>query len=189
MYSPSKRAVVTVPVDPELEKVAKALAGGNLHSICRAVFSNSRLRDEAVSCVSKMVDDECGLLCSKSAQPVSLFRSMTLEQAESFSWRLTITELETKAPTLYHILSSAVTHSLKRNKHKKGERQFPGLCTAVAILLKERNRVMCGVQSYLSSALFSTHLQKKVCSVKSVRMSMYVHVYLCVGGGGGRGGS
>ena len=77
MYSPSKRAVVTVPVDPELEKVAKALAGGNLNSICRAVFSNSRLRDEALSRVSRIVDDECGLLCSK--------RSMTLEQAESFS--------------------------------------------------------------------------------------------------------
>ena len=114
---------MTVPVDPLLEKVVKALAGGNLHSICRAVFSNGRLRDEAVSRVSRMVDGECGLFCSKSAQPVSLFRSVTLEQAESFSWSLTIAELETKAPTLYHILSFAVTHSRKRNKHKKGERR------------------------------------------------------------------
>ncbi len=56
-----------------------------------------------------------------------------------------------------------ITHSSKRNKLKKGERQFPGLSTAVAILLKERNKTMCGVQSYLSSALFSTHIQKKVC--------------------------
>ena len=48
--------------------------------------------------------------------------------------------------------------------------------------------MMRGVQSYLSSALFSTYLQKKVCSVKSVCMSMYVHVYLCVWGGGGGGG-
>ncbi len=165
VYSPSKEAVCTVSIRPELEKIAKALAGGNLQSICRAIFSYPQLRDEAVSRISRIVDDECASLCSKSSQPVSLFRSMTLEQAESFSWRQTVTELETKAPTLYHIIDCAITHSSKRNKMKKGERQFPGLCTAVAILLKERNRIMCGVQSYLSSALFSTHIQKKVCVI------------------------
>ena len=42
--------------------------------------------------------------------------------------------------------------------------QYPGLCTAVAILLKERNRVMCGVQSYVSSVLFSNNIHKKVCA-------------------------
>ena len=56
---------------------------------------------------------------------------MTLEQAESFSWTQAIAELETKAPTLYRILALAVTHSSRRNKQKKGERQFPGLCMAV----------------------------------------------------------
>ncbi len=163
VYSPSKRAECTVVVRPDLQKIAKALAGGNVKSICRAFFSNSHLKDEAVSRVSRIVSDECALLCSKSAQPVSLFRTMTLEQVESFSWRQAITELETKAPTLYRIISYAFTHSSKRNKLKKGERQFPGLCTAVAVLLKERNKMMCGVQSFLSCALFATHIQKKVC--------------------------
>ena len=161
VYSPSKRAVVTVDVNPELKKVAKALAGGNTQSICRAVFSNPRLREEAVARVSRIVDDECAVLCSKN--PVSLFRSMTLEQAENFSWTQAIAELKTKAPILYHILDLAVTHSSRRNKQKKGERQFSGLCMSVAILLKERNRMMCGIQSYVSSALFSSHVQKKVC--------------------------
>ncbi len=163
MYSPSKRAVCTVVVSPDLEKITKALAGGNLQSICRAVFSTPRLRNDVVARVSRIINDECSVLCSRSAQPVSLFRCMTLEQAERFAWTQAISELETKAPTLYETLGCAVSNSSKRNKKKKGERQFPGLCTAVAILLNERNRVMCGVQSYLSCALFSTHLQKKVC--------------------------
>ena len=70
-------------MSPELKKVAKALAGGNIQSISRAVFSNPRLRDEAVVRVSRIVDEECAVLCSKN--PVSLLRSMTLKQAESFS--------------------------------------------------------------------------------------------------------
>ena len=177
MYSPSKRAVVTVNVSPELKKVTKALAGGNIQSISRAVFSNPRHRDEAVVQVSRIVDEECAVLCSKN--PVSLFRSMTLEQAESFSWTQAVDELKTKAPTLYHILDLAVTHSSRRNKQKKGERQFPGLCMSVAILLKERNRMMCGIQSYVSSALFSSHIQK-VCASVCVCMCECVCVCVCV---------
>ena len=91
---------MTVVMSPELKKVAKALTGGNMQSICRAVFSNPRLRDQAVAQVSRIVDKECGVLCSKN--PVSLFRSMTLEQAERFSWAQAIAELKTKAPTLPH---------------------------------------------------------------------------------------
>ena len=39
---------MTVDVSPELKKVARALAGGNIQSISRAAFSNRRLREEAV---------------------------------------------------------------------------------------------------------------------------------------------
>ena len=143
-----------------LEKIAKALAGGNLQSICRAVLSTPCLSNDVVAWVSRIINDECSVLCSKSAQPVSLFRSMfrsmTLEQAERFAWTQAI------APTLYEILRCAVSNSSKRNKKKKGDRQFPGLCTAVAILLKER---MCGIQSYLSCALL------KVCACLCARIN------------------
>ena len=71
VYSPSKRTVVTVNVSPELKKVAKALAGGNIQSISRAVFSNPRLRDEAVVPVSRIVDKEC-VVQQESCVPVSV---------------------------------------------------------------------------------------------------------------------
>ena len=64
---------MTVVMSPELKKIAKALAGGNMQSICRAVFSNPCLREEAVARLSTIVDKECSVLCSKN--PVSLFRS------------------------------------------------------------------------------------------------------------------
>ena len=121
-----------VIVSPDFEKVAKALAGGNTKSICRTLFANPLLRQEAVSKVSNMVYEECSLLCGTKAKPVSLFRHMSLE---------TISELNLKAPTLFRILhSSIVTRSDTRNKHKKGDSHYPSMCTAVAILLKERNK-------------------------------------------------
>ena len=163
VYSRTKAADVMIIVSPEFEKVAKALAGGNVKSICRALFANPRLRQEAVSKVSSMVNKECSLLCKKKAQPVSLFRHMSLEQAESFSWNEIISELNFKAPTLFHIIhDSIVTCSDHRNKQKKGDSHYPSLCTAVAILLKERNRQMCGLQSYISSALFSTRIPRRI---------------------------
>ena len=57
-----------------------------MKSICRAFFANPHLRQEAVSKVSRMVSNECSLLCKKNAQPVSLFRHMSLEQAENSSY-------------------------------------------------------------------------------------------------------
>ena len=61
MYSPSKQIVVTFVMIPELKKVTKALAGDNMQSICRAVFSNPRLRDKTVYQVSRIVDKECAV--------------------------------------------------------------------------------------------------------------------------------
>ena len=91
---------------------------------------------------------------------------MSLEQAEKFTWTQAISEISTKAPTLFSIVNNCVVtqRSASRNKHKKGDAQYPGLCTAVAILLKEHNRVMCGVESYVSSVLFSNNIHKKVCA-------------------------
>ncbi|KAL5509486.1 hypothetical protein EMCRGX_G004873 [Ephydatia muelleri] len=155
--------VITV-VSREYEKIVKALAGDNKKSICRAIFANPHLRQEAVSKVSRMVSDECSLLCKKNAQPVSLFHHMSLKQAENFSWTRAISKIRTKAPTLFSIMNNCVVtrRSASKNKHKKGDAQYPGWCTAVAILLNERSRVMCGVQSYVSSVLFSTKIHKKV---------------------------
>ena len=64
-----------------------------------------------------------------------------------------------------------ITPTQLYQRHLLGEifNPFAGLFSQLLVsgmtlwLLKERNRVMCGVQSYLSCVLFSTHIQKKVC--------------------------
>ena len=94
----------------------------------------------------------------------------------SRGWTQAILELSTKAPTLFKIIhNSVVSRGLVRNKHKRGDAQYPGLCTAVGIILKECNREMCEVQSYISSALFFTKIHKKVC----VCVCVYVCVCMC----------
>ena len=49
-----------------------------------------------------------------------------------------------------------------RNANKRGERHYPGICMATAILLKERNR---GIQAFLSLVLFSSRVQKMCVSM------------------------
>ena len=67
--------VVTTTVSPEFEKVGRVLAGGNVKSVCRAVFANPHLREEAVGRVSRIINDECASLCSKG---VSKFWTATV---------------------------------------------------------------------------------------------------------------
>ncbi len=81
VYSQSKQAECTVVIRPDLQKLAKALAGGNVQTICRAFFSNSHLKDEAVSRVSRIISDECALLCSKSAHAAGIAHPLSKQRA------------------------------------------------------------------------------------------------------------
>ena len=70
----------------------------------------------------------------------------------NFQWSALIDDLSVKAPILYRILSSVVAHSDSRNKVKLDAAHAPGLCMTTAVLLKERKREICGVQSIVSNA-------------------------------------
>ncbi len=82
-----------------------------------------------------------------------------------------------KAPTLFKLL---VTRSDHRNKTKKGAKHHPGICMALSVLLKERNREMSGLQTFLSLVLFSTRVNKKVCVCVCVCMYIHVHLYIAI---------
>ena len=71
-------------------------------------------------------------------------------------------EIEQKAPLLFFIIYSLVSIYDHRNEVKVGEAHFPGICSAAAILLKERNREMCGLQSMVSLLMYSCHAEKQV---------------------------
>ena len=66
-----------------------------------------------------------------------------------------------KAPTLLRLLSTIVQHNDHRNTSKRGDRHNPGISMAMAVLLKERNREMCGLQSLIVLLLFKGQAHKK----------------------------
>ena len=49
-----------------------------------------------------------------------------------------------------------------RNRSKSGRAHQPGICMAAAVVLKERNQKMTGVQSLVSLMLFASHVDKQV---------------------------
>ena len=96
------------------------------------------------------IGSECGALCQRLSD--SLFRSIPVTELSGFTWESLILHLKVKAPTLFEMFTSIVSYSDHRNSIKTGFKHYPGICAAVAVLLKERNREMCGVQSIVSVA-------------------------------------
>ena len=71
-------------------------------------------------------------------------------------------ELEQDAPLLLKIMNCLVARYDYWNKCKVGTAHNPGFCTAAAVILKERIREMCGLQSLLSLPMYSCHCEKQV---------------------------
>ena len=146
-------------------KVARNLLGGHAPSIAKAVMAMSDVRESLFSLFLHSINEECNNLCRRSPESISLFRKMPLSQIVDFNWSALVSELQSRAPLLYKALSSIAAHSDPRNKSKVGAAHYPGICMAAAVILKERNREMCGVQSVLSLLMYSCHCEKKVQSV------------------------
>ena len=143
-------APFTVQVDLSLRKISQTLSGGHLPSIAKAVFSHCGIREHILLRVMDTLNNECDLMCRKNVEQPSLFRIMSIAAVEEFSWVAAITELQNNFPTLLRLLRSLVSRNDHRNEHKRGESHDPGLCMAIATILKERNREMCGIQICIS---------------------------------------
>ena len=72
-----------------------------------------------------------------------------------------IRQLQEKSPFIYRLIVSLVQRNDNRNKIKRGDSHIPGICMAMAILLKERNRHMSGIQTYLSLVLYTSESPKR----------------------------
>ena len=130
--------------------------------MARAVFAHSTLREQVLLKVLDLIDSECAALCRKAGtDDQSPFRRLPLEKLEEFKWDTYIQELQCRGPFLLRLFSTLVKHNDHRNKTKKGLAHTPGICMSIAALLKERNREMTGVQTYVSLVLFN-HVQKHV---------------------------
>ena len=118
------------------------------------------LADVVLQLLLNKLESECAALSQRSP-PLSLFRRISTDKIAIFEWNKLVENLTQKAPTLFRILFSIVAHYDLRNK-KMDTAHYPGLCMTVAVLLKERNREICGVQSLISLILYSSHVDKQV---------------------------
>ena len=119
-----------------------------------------------------ILTEECSKLCQKT-ECASLFRNIPVTSLASNKWDAFISELVPKAPMLLHILNTLVSFNDKRNKTKFGSSHYPGICAAVAILLKERSQHMNGIQSLVSALMYSCHCEKQVNSI------IIIHTIIC----------
>ena len=142
-----------------LVKLGAALAGGNPTTIAKVAFSHSEIREQIFLILLDVLCEEAAALCRKT--PASTFRRRAVDCLSNFCWGDYYQELDQKAPILSRIATGLVKHNDHRNNCKKGTHHLPGVCIAIAILLKERNHEMCGIQSILSLILFESHVEKR----------------------------
>ncbi len=146
----------------EYTKLGKELAGGHLRSIAKAVVGHKQLYEEVLKLILDKVDNECSQLCQRQPSSPSLFRRVPLTQFVEWDWKLAIDELASKAPTLLLVLTTIASRSDHRNSKKLGYAHYPGIVMSAAMILKERNREMVGIQSLMSLLLFNSRVEKQV---------------------------
>lgn len=141
-------------------KVAMALLEGHAPSIASAVLAMEAVKEAIFTSFLESINRECSVLCQTST--VSHFRHIPVDQLKIFKWNTLIDELESKSPLLLKILTSIAVRNDHRNKKKVGPAHYPGIGTAAAVLLKERNCHMSGLQSLVSMLMYSCHCEKQV---------------------------
>ena len=143
-------------------KVARALIGDDADSIAKAAMKIDDVKEAIIKQILRILNEECARLCKLKDNTQSQFRKIPVSQLHQFKWKDMIAELQSTAPLFYRMMYSLASRNDYRNLVKVGTVHFPGICSAVAILLKERNREMCGLQSMISLLMYSCHCEKQV---------------------------
>ena len=158
--SPSRPTPYAKVLGAAESKIARALLGGQEASIAKAVLGQDNIKNAIIQQLLVILNKECTSLCKKDA--ISPFRIIPVDQMTSFNWKELVEELKCRAPFLFTILHSIASRNDHRNKVKTATVHYPGICSAAAIILKERNREMCGLQSIVSLLMYSCHAEKQV---------------------------
>ena len=164
MASPLQATPLTKVLGEAESKVAQCLAYGHAPSIAKAIMDVGALREAVFTSFMNTICGECNALCQRSGT-LSKEWYFPFSNHSSYSytkWGAFMEELQSKAPTLLHLLTTIVTFNDHRNVSKIGVSHHPGICAAVAVLLKERSREMCAIQSIVSVLMYTCHCDKQV---------------------------
>ena len=154
--------MVTSTLPESASSIWAALAVGHMPSVAEAIINHNELGNLVLQHFLDKIDQECTTLCQKTLEPSSPFRKVPVDKFPTFQWKSLIEHLLSTAPILFRLLSTISSHSDHRNKKKVDSAHYPGICMTAAVILKERNREMCGVQSLISLLLYTSHVDRQV---------------------------
>ena len=145
-----------------LAPIGLALSKGNWLSVAQSVVNCAEMRKLVIDAVLKRVTGECETLCSTMSK--TKLRLSKPDDLMSFNWTAVAEELQQKAPTFFAFLSAVISRHRQRNRHKGAtlESCFPALCTAAAILLKQRCDKMNALQQLIGVIMFHGNASKQV---------------------------
>lgn len=120
--------------------------------------------------VFQHLDSECQQLC-KVVGFQSVLRRHSRKDVMQFSWQTIVAEWKEHAPLFFAFLNATMGKARARNLMKgiSEESRYPSICTAGAILLKERNKDMSLIHHFIGILLFHGDVKKMV--------NLCVHIY------------
>lgn len=162
-------------ISASLRPIALALVSSNWQSIAQAVMKCNEVSAAIVDLVLKQLKSECEQLCSRSKN--SMFKRSSPGDLQSFNWLSAANELKKEAPILFSVLTAAGAPPRPRNIYKGAteESRLPAICTAAAVLLKERCMHMNALQHLLGLTLFHGNASKQV---SYINMTITIHIYI-----------
>ena len=147
---PSKR--VTKELNGDLAKVGTALARGPVNRLAGAILKDETLRGEVIAKVTRLISNECNMLCSR--RNPSLLRKNSKEDLTNFSFADLCLEWKERAPIFYAFLMACAT-----NKTKDQPEWLPSVTIAGSVLLKQRNSHMTATASILGILMKSRSIE------------------------------
>ena len=121
------------------------------------------------------VRQECQNLCSTLPRKKSVLRKTSAADLKVFKWSTVVDELSNRAPAFCAILEASVKRYRKQHAREK---IVPSIGFAAAVLMRERNNLMCAAQCVNSILFHQGHASKMVCQNKI--MSTYIILYTCI---------
>lgn len=131
----------------------------------RTLLRSSPLKGTVIKEITCIVRREVHQLCS-TKYGASVLRDTTSTSLTHFSWKPFLSELQSRAPTLYAVIKSAT------EKPRKGLNPS-AICVAAALILKSRNKFLSQIQAVISVLLYAGHCSKQVSEYSKV-----LHLFL-----------
>ena len=134
--TPSKTLPWYTYLSEEDSKVGRALAGGNLSSVAKAIIGHKQLHNLVFALFVDQIDSECNTLCQRTTVPPSIFRRIPVSTLSNFDWKTCINELSAKAPHFLKILMKIACHNDHRNTKKVSSAHYPSIAMAASVILQ-----------------------------------------------------